>query len=106
VTLLVRAAGLPASVLPAITAVVRELDPGLAVFNASSPTDATAVSLLPTRVAGDLLGALGLLALVLAAPGIYGVLSFVVQSRTREIGVRVAIGATSRSVAGWSSVRR
>jgi predicted lysophospholipase L1 biosynthesis ABC-type transport system permease subunit len=100
VTLLVRAAGLPASVLPAITAVVREVDPGLAVFNASSPTDATAVSLLPTRVAGDLLGALGLLALVLAALGIYGVLSFVVQSRTREIGVRVAIGATSRSVAG------
>jgi predicted lysophospholipase L1 biosynthesis ABC-type transport system permease subunit len=99
VTLLVRAAGLPASTLPAITGVVRGLDPGLAVFNASSLTDATAVSLLPWRIAGDLLGALGLLALVLAALGIYGVLSFVVQSRTREIGVRVAIGATPQSVA-------
>ena len=62
VTLLVRAAGLPASTLPTITRVVRGLDPGLAVFNASSLTDATALSLLPTRIAGDLLGALGLLA--------------------------------------------
>ena len=99
VTLLVRAAGLPASTLPALTGVVRELDPGLAVFNASPLTEATAVSLLPWRVAGDLLGALGLLALVLAALGIYGVLSFVVQSRTREMGIRVAIGATPQSVA-------
>ena len=99
VTLLVRAAGLPAATLPTITGVVHGLDPGLAVFNASSLTDATAVSLLPWRIAGGLLGALGLLALVLAALGMYGVLSFVVQSRTREMGVRVAIGATPQSVA-------
>ena len=99
VTLLVRAAGLPASTLPTITGVVRGLDPGLAVFNTSSLTDVTALSLLPTRIAGDLLGALGLLALVLAALGIYAALSVVVQSRTREIGVRVAIGATPQSVA-------
>ena len=71
----------------------------LAVFNASSLTDATAFSFLPTRIAGDLLGALGLLALVLAALGIYAVLSVVVQSLTREIRVRVAIGATPQSVA-------
>ena len=57
------------------------------------------MSLLPWRVAGDLLGALGLLALVPAALGIYGVLSFVVQSRTREMGIRVAIGATPQRVA-------
>ena len=57
--------------------------------------------MLPTRIAGDLLGALGLLALVLAlaALGIYAVLSVVVQSRPREIGVRAAIGATPQSVA-------
>jgi predicted permease len=98
VSLMVRATGAPLSALPAVRNVVHTLDPGLAVFNVATLEEATSLSLLPSRVAGGLLGALGLLALVLAALGIHGVLSFLVRARTREIGLRVAIGATPRMV--------
>jgi putative ABC transport system permease protein len=99
VTLLVRATGTPASTLATIKEHVRSLDAGLPVFNVATLTDATSVSLLPAQIAGNLLAALGLLAVVLAALGIYGVLSFLVRSRSREIGIRVALGATPREVA-------
>ena len=97
-TLLVRTAGAPLSALPGIKNAVLALDPGLAVFNVATLDEATSLSLMPARIAGGLLGALGVLALVLAALGIHGVLSFLVRARTREIGIRVAIGATPRMV--------
>jgi ABC-type antimicrobial peptide transport system permease subunit len=98
-TLLVRAAGAPGTVLPSIVRVVRELDAGLPVFNVATMDDATSVSLLPAKLAGRVLTALGILALALSALGTYGVLSFLVRSRSRELAIRLAIGAKPRDIA-------
>jgi predicted permease len=97
-TLLVRSADAPGRVLPAIEQAVREEDPGLVVFNVATMDDALDVTRWPVRTAGMFFGVLGTFALVLTALGIYGVLSLVVQSRTREIGLRVALGASPRAV--------
>jgi len=98
-TMLVRAAGAPGSVLPVITQAVREMDPGLPVFNVATMDAATSVSLLPAKLAGRVLTVLGVLALALSALGTYGVLSFLVRSRSRELAIRLAIGATPRDIA-------
>jgi predicted permease len=79
---------------------VAELDPTLTVFDEGSLTSQLGLALLPARLVAVVLSAFGLLAVVLAATGVYGIVAYGVSRRTREIGIRIALGASSKQVLG------
>jgi predicted permease len=97
-TLVVRTVGEPLAMLPAVERERVALDPGLAATGVMSGAQRLGRSLFVERMAAQLLGGLGLLAAVLAAVGLFGVMSYFVGRRPREIGIRMALGADRAQV--------
>ena len=91
--LVVRTAGDPASAAPLVRAEVRAVDPSLPVFGLRTMDDVVGQTLGERRLTNLLMGAFALLAALLAAVGVYGLMSLHVGSRTAEFGIRLALGA-------------
>lgn len=94
---MIRAAEFPPGLVKVINRTLGELDQSAAI-ETKPMRDALVLALLPSRTGAAILGSIGVLGLVLASIGLYGVLAYTISRRIREIGLRVALGASPRNV--------
>jgi putative ABC transport system permease protein len=93
-----RVAQEPYSIVPAFRAAIQRLDPGAPVFEVQSVGDLAAAAIRPRRLATGFAAAISLVTLLLASIGLYGLVSSSVAARTKELGVRQALGASRRDI--------
>ena len=96
--MVVRSSNQPSAAIDALRREIAALDPNVAVFESATMTSHLSVMLFPYRAAALVSAALGLCGLLLSSVGLFGVVAFSVARRTREFGIRLALGATSRGV--------